>query len=119
MLVPSIRLPLRMATMPDRSGLKSHDWRTRVALGLIVMAAPTSCSNDDCSRILRHVSRASYCGVWSGGGKEGGIGVLWDANRHFVACPTQTDSSTESGDSGAHDDDFHDFGYLHTAVAVL
>jgi hypothetical protein len=37
--------------MPEFSGTKSHDARTREALGLIVIAAPTSWSNEDCSRI--------------------------------------------------------------------
>lgn len=52
MLVPSTRLIPRRATMLDCSGTKSHDARTREALGLMVMAAPTSCSNEDGSRIL-------------------------------------------------------------------
>lgn len=42
-----------------------------------------------------------------------------NANRHFVACPAQTNSSTEAGNPGAHDDDVHSFGRLRTAVAVL
>ena len=95
-----------METMPERSGTKSHDWRTRVALGLIVMAAPTSCSNDDCSRILRHVRSERYCRVGN-------------ANRNFVTCPAQTNSSTEAGNPGAHDDDVHGSGRLRPAVAAL
>lgn len=52
MFVPSTRLVVVMETILERSGIKSHDWRTRVAFGFIVIAAPTSCSNDDCSRIF-------------------------------------------------------------------
>ena len=42
-----------------------------------------------------------------------------NANRHFVACPAQTNSSTKASNPGAHDDDVHSFGRLRTAVAVL
>jgi hypothetical protein len=33
-----------------------------------------------------------------------------NANRHFMACPAQTNSSTEAGNPGAHDDDVHGSG---------
>lgn len=99
MFVPSIRLPLRIATIPDCSGTKPHDWRTLEAFGLTVMAAPTSCSNDDCSRI--------FLGFMS----VTGVNIrVENVNRHFVACSAQTDSSTEAGDSGAYDDDVHGSG---------
>jgi hypothetical protein len=60
MFVPLTRVPLRIATMPDCSGTKSQVLRTLDALGLIVIAAPTSCNSEDCSRILRYVSGESY-----------------------------------------------------------
>ena len=52
MLVPSTRLISRSVTMLDSSGIKSHDPTTRKTSDLMVMAAPDSCSNEDCSRIL-------------------------------------------------------------------
>lgn len=43
----------------------------------------------------------------------------WDANRHLVACPAQTNSSTETGDSSTDDDDFHDDNSFTTATGNL
>ena len=42
-----------------------------------------------------------------------------NADRHFVACSTKTNASSETSNSGAHDDNLHGFGRLRAAVAVL
>ena len=39
-------------------------------------------------------------------------------NRYCVSCPAQSDTSTETGDSGANDDDFH-FSVLNELVLRL
>lgn len=39
------------------------------------------------------------------------------ANRHFVACPSQTNSSAQASYSGTHDYDFHDHCLLGTDKA--
>lgn len=41
-----------------------------------------------------------------------------ETNRYSVACSAQTNSCTEAGDPGAHDDDIHGFSLLCTAVTI-
>ena len=42
-----------------------------------------------------------------------------NANRHIVACPAQTNPSTEAGNPGAHDDNVHGSGKLYTTAVIL
>lgn len=71
--------------MPEFSGIKSQDARTREALGLMVIAAPTSWSREDCSRIL-----ICQIGV-IGGGMDAGCSLtvtLWPALRRPIPAPS-------------------------------
>lgn len=39
-----------------------------------------------------------------------------ETNRHFMSCSTKTNASTETSDSGAHDNNFHCSGQLEMSV---
>ena len=94
-----------MATMRDCAGSKPQLRRTGDAFGAIEMAAPVSWSRADCSRIFVGMSARALVGrdfEKSIGTIEGG-----QTNRYCVSCSAQSDTSTETGDSGANDDDFH------------
>ena len=41
------------------------------------------------------------------------------ANRHFMACPAQTNPSTEASNPSAHDEDVHSSGRICTATDIL
>jgi hypothetical protein len=47
--------------------------------------------------------------------------LLWGkgADSHSVTCPTQTNTSTQTGDPDTHDDDVHGCGQLRPAAAIL
>ena len=49
---------------------------------------------------------------------SGTVGVE-NANRHFMACPAQTKSSTKASDPSAYDDDVHGSGLNSHALLRL